>query len=575
MIDVKFYRFNKRRNSTAIPSNSNLAVTKSCLLRSPTSVINPVIVVEASGSLVQPENFDSYNYVEIPEFNRYYFVDNITYDNNTWVFSLTVDVLGSFRTDIRASSQFVTRTSTSAYINSNYIDTTYSTLPGTFVVNEWNPSDNVRGKISTSDSISSSTPYYFGIFPSNPTKLYGKYVLGIVGQDGEGLKYYLCDTNTAFKSLINKILTISVSMSTGSGSLSANLSRAVFDPIQYVKLCRWYPDVPLGYGYESVCTQVSSIYVGSQEITLQTGDNYRVYSFEPTNTGINYIVLDIPKSPYNTASNHRDYLNLKPYAELNLFMPMFGNIPLDTTKLFNAQKLGIRWTTDFTTGNCVLELFEHQGGVIDPFENDNVFYTANGSIGVDIPLYNLSLDIQTATYTAVAGWLENKAFDSRETIGSKMNAKLQDAIDKTRKDSPIYNAYLNIVEKLRGEKIGTPIDSSIPTKVHEVFGDTLDLYASALGQVHSSGNPSSYLSFRSPLLPKIIGYFYNQSDENLTKFGAPCNQTIAQLSSLSGFTVCANSNIDFTLHTIDNKTNPTITEREAVINFMDGGFYLE
>ena len=66
MIDVKFYRFNKRRNSTAIPSVSNLAVTKSCLLRDYTSVINPVIVVEANMTLEVVENFDSYNYVEIP-----------------------------------------------------------------------------------------------------------------------------------------------------------------------------------------------------------------------------------------------------------------------------------------------------------------------------------------------------------------------------------------------------------------------------------------------------------------------------------------------------------------------------
>lgn len=575
MIDVKFYRFNKRRNSTAIPSSSNLAITKSCLLRNYTSVINPIIVVEANLALETVENFDSYNYVEIPEFDRFYFVDNISYDNNTWIFSLTVDVLGSFRTDIRASSQFVLRTSTPQYINSMFIDTTYSTKPGSFVVNEWDASANVRGKISTSDSLSSSTPYFFGISSSNPTYLGGKYVLGIVGQDGEGLKYYTCG-QTAFKSLIEKILTISVSMSTGSGSLSANLSRAVYDPIQYIKLCRWYPDLPMGFGYESISPEVSSVYVGSQQITLQTGANYKVYTFTPANTGINYITLDIPKSPYNTANNHRDYLNLKPFAELNLFMPMFGNIPLDTTKLFNAQKLGIRWTTDYTTGNCVLELFEHQGGVIDPFENDNVFYTANGSVGVDIPLYNLSLDIQTATYSAVAGWLENQVYDNRQTLGSKVNAFAEKASNWSREHIPFFDTFYKFSTEVIGKNyMNQPKDASIPTKIHEVFGDSLDLYTSALGQVHSSGNPSSYLSFRSPLLPKIIGYFYDQADENLVKFGAPCNETVSQLSLLSGFTVCANSYIDFTLHTTDNKTNPTITEREAVITFMNSGFYLE
>lgn len=577
MIDVKFYRFNKRRNSTAIPSNSDLAITKSCLLRDYTSVINPVIVVEAKLSLQVPENFDSYNYVEIPEFNRFYFVDNIGYNNNTWIFSLTVDVLGSFRDDIRASSQFVTRTSTASQIDSSYIDTTYDTKSGSFVVNKYDPSGYIVSRIGADANLTESSPNVFGYQPT-PSSLGGYYVFGVVSQDGNGLKYYVC-TTTGFISILQKILTISVSMSTGSGNLSSNLARSIFDPIQFIKFCRWYPTCPL-YAASTVSSTVSSIYIGNQQITLESGGSYTTYTFSPVATCASIMKLEIPKSPYNTNSNHRDYLNLKPYAELNLYMPVFGNIPLDTAKVFNYTKLCVRWITDYTTGTCLLELIPYTQANNDTlFSSSDIIYTANVDYGVDIPVYNLSLDVKAATMLTAGSWLENKlanvlGIKEYDSVGKSghFSGNLESKNMRSLGDISSRDYSSNIIEKIFNTN--SSVDK-ILTNVHETFGSTIDLLASSLGQVHSTGNPSSYVSYRSIALPMIIGYFFNQADENLAKFGAPCNKTISPLSTLSGFTVCRNSNIDFTVHTSDNKTNITMSEREAVIVFMNSGFYLE
>lgn len=83
-------------------SNENHAITKtlnsivsiSGTLRDDSSIINPIILLEG-------ESFSTYNYAYIPEFFRYYFIDEIVnFRNNLWMLRLKIDVLMSFRTGI-------------------------------------------------------------------------------------------------------------------------------------------------------------------------------------------------------------------------------------------------------------------------------------------------------------------------------------------------------------------------------------------------------------------------------------------------------------------------------------------
>lgn len=63
-------------------------------LKSETSAINPVILMEI-------ENPTGFNYAHIPEFGRYYFIDNIVaVRTGLWQISMKVDVLNSFKTNI-------------------------------------------------------------------------------------------------------------------------------------------------------------------------------------------------------------------------------------------------------------------------------------------------------------------------------------------------------------------------------------------------------------------------------------------------------------------------------------------
>lgn len=73
------------------------------VIREPTSILNPTIVIERSA----PTGF---NYFYIPEFNRYYFLDGVSSEyNNLIAISGTVDVLMSYAPEIKAFSAVVKR----------------------------------------------------------------------------------------------------------------------------------------------------------------------------------------------------------------------------------------------------------------------------------------------------------------------------------------------------------------------------------------------------------------------------------------------------------------------------------
>jgi hypothetical protein len=73
-------------------------------LRDATNIINPIILVELN-------EISNYNYCYIPNFNRYYFITDITViRTGLYAISLLVDVLESFKTDIKNLSVILLNT---------------------------------------------------------------------------------------------------------------------------------------------------------------------------------------------------------------------------------------------------------------------------------------------------------------------------------------------------------------------------------------------------------------------------------------------------------------------------------
>lgn len=99
---VYYYYNQKRLNSTAAPPEA--AFSGDCKFKNPTSLINPVLILNFSGK--PAVNYFSFD-------NRCYWItDIIALNNNLWEIHGAIDALGTYRKHIQATSAFVLYDST-------------------------------------------------------------------------------------------------------------------------------------------------------------------------------------------------------------------------------------------------------------------------------------------------------------------------------------------------------------------------------------------------------------------------------------------------------------------------------
>lgn len=116
-MEIKLWdNFSKRRNSTKAPTETDVPVVRSAVLKDSCSKTHPSFFIQGIAE---------YTYVEA--FGRYYFVDNVEYDINDaeWL-HCSIDVLATWKTQIGLTSAFI-EYSTSSY-SANLIDERISQL---------------------------------------------------------------------------------------------------------------------------------------------------------------------------------------------------------------------------------------------------------------------------------------------------------------------------------------------------------------------------------------------------------------------------------------------------------------
>ena len=120
MIKLTLYQYTGQKNVV----NKSLPVGIDCLgvLRSATNVINPTIIIRVN-TLVKA------NYAYLPDFGRYYFVDNISYiPGDKAEINLSVDVLKSYESEIMDATATVRETDNPDKYASNR-ETVYNRKP--------------------------------------------------------------------------------------------------------------------------------------------------------------------------------------------------------------------------------------------------------------------------------------------------------------------------------------------------------------------------------------------------------------------------------------------------------------
>ena len=159
--EVRFFKFAKRENSTAQPNLTGGAAF-SCTLKDGCSLNNPSILLELqhNDGTFDPNAWPDYNYCYVKPWGKYFFVNDWTNEHPLWRADCSIDVLASFKTEILASTQFVS----------------YSSVSG----GTWLP--DTRIPLLSSASVSVASASMSSVFVNG-----GLYILSYIGRHSSGL----------------------------------------------------------------------------------------------------------------------------------------------------------------------------------------------------------------------------------------------------------------------------------------------------------------------------------------------------------------------------------------------------
>lgn len=373
--------FSKEVNSTKQPTGGTAV---SCTLKENTSIINPVFILNGA-------NFST-NYVSWN--GRYYFVDDIVSVRNGAVeVHCSVDVLATYKTEIGASSQYVTR-SASRY-NPSIIDNKYPTLPFNTVTRQEFTSMH-------SQVVNGST-----------------YVLGVLGGGAsavDGVKYYALSASD-FATFMDYLATGSF-LDAPVSEISKALQKELVNPFQYIASCMWFP------------FEISSIQT-SQALTFgyYTYDSFVVPYINPNDAQETYAYFTanftIPNHP-QAEGNANSYLRCNPYTRLLLHVYGFGDMVLDAS-LFNSNTAysgQVKIYVDYFSGVALL-LVENDAGI--------VVYRNHAQFGVPVQMSQMSspslIHSALSTLSAVAAAASGNFIGSASGVGDALNA-LMPSVEK-------------------------------------------------------------------------------------------------------------------------------------------------
>ena len=526
-MNVILYKLSKRSNSTKKPTNDNPKLELSCLVKTPSSVIDPVLEIKKTGSL---EVFD-YNYCYIPDWRRYYFITNCTFNMGLWLVNCTVDVLASYKDSIKASTQYLIR---SAQIyNDDLIDSFYPTETPT------------SGRMSQT-AVSGQPQCYYQETWYDSTYFdvdidSGVVVIGILSGSNTGVSYYWLNMST----WANFISQIQNYVPSDMGSLSNGIAKALFDPIQYITYCRWFPTRPLfvGGGVTSINVGGVDFNLGASAVAFVIKSNQGVNSFRKTN-------ISIPSHPQKA---NYPYTALAPYSNYSLYFEPFGLIPLDSTLLYGASSISLFWDIDFLTGATMLTVESNIGIMVTK---------SRSSIGVPLSISKTTVSVDNGLVLGAVGYVASKGKEIASDLASSTKKSWLGSGD-ARNSSP-YAWKTGQSETSLGD-----LASNISDNLDVVKGVT-DSLLSVMGQVSVSGTAGSFLIYT--LRPVLYAYFMTQTEHNDAKFGRPCMETHS-LANISGFIQCGNASVDYT--GVSSEAFPMETEKQAIATFLNNGVYIE
>lgn len=535
-------KFAKKENSLAKPSPSDVGVVLNIELKDGCSVVNPIIMVNTKTQQLQDDvnPVFTYNYCYIPEFSRYYYIDDWVYNPGLWVAHTHVDCLSSWRKDILDSYLFIMRSTRDSnwqlLYNTNLLDAKYPTT--------------------------AEQPVYRRSEYGNPyANKEGMYVVGIVSSGAaEGTVTYYCFTTAGFRDFCYKLFTYSTGwLNIDPSEISENLQKALINPFQYVLSCVYLPideyDVSnysstytINFGWWSITTAYYAY-------TLSTKFNLRY------NTS-----LPIPKHP--DTSWRGNYLNLSPYSIYTLRYYPFGTINIDTEAIASYDTLYMTTDLDLCTGKAILNIF------VDGFGNP--IRTIEAMVGVQIPTASLQTNFneiatgKSAMLAAGAAAVGTVVEVAQNVKANHTTANIDDGLGyaKVISRGPLgrnggISQNVPTVWETAKSNLGNAIreaTSDIKQTLADILSSTLA--ASTTAEIQGMQGVGSQYEVQTLTLS---GRFLPVAPEDFEHTGRPL-MAYRQVSSLSGFAVAKEADIEIPC---------TDRELKTIKAYLEAGFFVE
>lgn len=347
---IRIGSFSKRHNSTKQPA-ANWGTRLNVDLKEDCSMEEPVF--KLGFSAWNP----AYNYIYAEDWNRYYFVVNVTVNiGRIWEVQCKLDTAGTYRSDITGSTQYVVY---AAVANSEIID--------------------ARIPIETTKSISAvETPL------SDFCNATGTYILTVSGSGGDAndtngptsysltigalnnvmssVKQYIEDLGSQDTDTFEAILTIGRQL-VGCGHITENILG-----------CTWIPWNVSAMGDVAL----EDIYLG----VFNTGKS-------------GYALKGAVKSYTTTISipwQVSDWRRNSPYTQVYLYIPFVGIVQLSSENLIGESEISVTVSINRLNGNCNFKLMA----------GNQILGTYSAATGIGIPVGASGISGETAAIGALA-----------------------------------------------------------------------------------------------------------------------------------------------------------------------------
>lgn len=538
---ITLYKFTKKVNSTALPTNGEDVVVQ---IKNDISIVNPVFEMSGATGSSPFTNYSEYNYCYVKDWNRYYFIRDIKLSRGRWFLTCHIDVLGTYRGAINNGTAYIKRANTNI-----------ATEPDSL---------HCTGKFRIT--------YNLGVNPM-PSSANTKFIVGIRGRnaayDSLGNVCYYVMNHTAL-ALVSTYLWTSEDIREVSEVDRGN----------YIVMCRAVAgDFP----------QTGAVRVKIADKDVHDGSNYLTCPMLVN--GVNCYsdttgYVDIPTHPQFTYK----WLNAEPYASYIFNAGVFGTFTLPYSLLCGRLTLNYKVRVNPIDGVATLFIYDKNGNVAIR-TSQQVFPTvdmasSNATIGniignvlcEAIDTLQIETEKETEAYIKQEEEASKDFFNPKGMLDSLINSFYTSnfeggsqvtnlgSFSKTENDYIKENAErLNAAEESRNETYSTW--NTLLSLGKSFIQDGFNIGGFKIGgtpKISSSGGGGTITCLNDAF--SLTGYFCEVRDVVPSTEGRAVNE-VDVIGDYTGMVELAAVNIV--------PTGATKTERTELYNICNGVIYLE